>query len=105
MAFAEALSDDGSITGRGSPWMRGATTGVMTAVGGLGHTMPYLVPDTWPNAFWIATAIAGGVVFFELWAIAFIRARYMDTPFLKAVFQVVLGGVIVLGVGILIGAS
>jgi rubrerythrin len=105
MAFAEALSDDGSITGRGSPWARGAVTGVMTAIGGLGHTMPYLVPDKWPNAFWIATAIAGVVVFVELWAIAFIRARYMDTPFLKAVFQVVLGGVIVLGVGILIGAS
>src|ERR1700755_2449621 len=105
MAFAEALSDDGSITGRGSPWLRGTVTGVMTAVGGLGHTMPYLVPDKWANAFWIATAIAGVVVFFELWAIAFIRARYMDTPFLKAVFQIVLGGAIVLGVGILIGAS
>jgi rubrerythrin len=105
MAFAEALSDDGSITGRGSPWARGAVTGVMTALGGLGHTMPYLVPDRWANAFWIATAIAGVVVFVELWAIAFIRARYMDTPFLKAVFQVVLGGVIVLAVGILIGAS
>jgi rubrerythrin len=105
MAFAEALSDDGSITGRGSPWARGAVTGVMTAIGGLGHTMPYLVPDSWANAFWIATAIAGVVVFVELWTIAFIRARYMDTPFLKAAFQVVLGGVIVLGVGILIGAS
>jgi rubrerythrin len=105
MAFAEALSDDGSLTGRGSPWMRGATTGIMTALGGLGHTLPYLVPDTWPNGFWIATSIAGAVVFFELWAIAFIRAHYMDTPFLQAVFQVVLGGVIVLGVGILIGAS
>ena len=105
MAFAEALSDDGSITGRGSPWMRGAVTGVMTAVGGLGHTLPYLVPDSWANAFWIATSIAGVVVFIELWAIAFIRSHYMDTPFLQAVFQVVLGGVIVLGVGILIGAS
>jgi len=105
MAFAEALSDDGSLTGRGSPWIRGATTGVMTAIGGLGHSLPYLVPDAWPNAFWIATSIAGVVVFFELWAIAFIRAHYMDTPFLQAVFQVVLGGVIVLGVGILIGAS
>jgi rubrerythrin len=105
MAFAEALSDDGSLTGRGSPWIRGATTGVMTALGGLGHTLPYLVPDSWANAFWIATSIAGVVVFFELWAIAFIRSHYMDTPFLQAVFQVVLGGVIVLGVGILIGAS
>jgi len=99
MAFAEALSDDGSLTGRGSPWIRGVATGAMTTVGGLGHTLPYLVPDSWPNAFWIATSIAGVVVFFELWAIAFIRSRYMDTPFLQAVFQ------IVLGIGILIGAS
>ncbi len=105
MGFAEALSDDGSLTGRGSPWLRGAASGVMTAIGGLGHTMAYLVPDSWANAFWIATAIAGVVVFFELWAIAYIRARYMDTPFLQAVFQVVLGGVIVLAVGILIGAA
>jgi hypothetical protein len=67
--------------------------------------MPYLVPDSWPNAFWFATAIACVVVFFELWAIAFIRARYMDAPFLQAVFQIVLGGVIVLGVGIAIGAA
>jgi erythrin-vacuolar iron transport family protein len=97
MGFAEALSDDG--------WLRGITCGAMTSVGGLGHTLPYLVPDNWPNAFWIATAAAGIVVFFELWAIAFIRARYMDTPFLQAVFQIVLGGAIVLGVGILIGAA
>jgi rubrerythrin len=105
MGFAEALSDDGSMTGRGSPWLRGGICGLMTALGGLGHTMPYLVPDSWPNAFWIATAIAGVVVFFELWAIAYVRARYMDTPFLQAVFQIVLGGVIVLGVGILIGGA
>jgi rubrerythrin len=105
MGFAEALSDDGSLTGRGSPWLRGLTCGLMTALGGLGHTMPYLVPDHWANAFWIATASAGVVVFFELWAIAYIRTRFMDTPFLQAVFQIVLGGVIVLGVGILIGAS
>jgi rubrerythrin len=105
MGFAEALSDDGSLTGRGSPWLRGITCGAMTTLGGLGHTLPYLVPDSWPNAFWIATGIAGVVVFFELWAIAFIRARYMDTPFLQAVFQIVLGGAIVLAVGILIGAA
>jgi rubrerythrin len=105
MGFAEALSDDGSLTGRGSPWLRGAASGVMTALGGLGHTMPYLVPDSWPNAFWIATAIACVVVFFELWAIAFIRAKYMDTPFLQAAYQIVLGGVIVLAVGILIGGA
>lgn len=105
MGFAEALSDDGSLTGRGSPWLRGITCGLMTTLGGLGHTAPYLVPDSWQNAFWIATAIACVVVFFELWAIAYIRARYMDTPFLQAVFQIVLGGAIVLGVGILIGAA
>jgi rubrerythrin len=105
MGFAEALSDDGSLTGRGSPWLRGAASGIMTAIGGLGHSLPYLVPDRLPNAFWIATAIAGVVVFFELWAIAFIRSRYMDTPFLQAVFQIVLGGVIVLAVGILIGGA
>src|SRR5690242_4623589 len=105
MGFAEALSDDGSLTGRGSPWLRGAASGVMTALGGLGHTMPYLVPDSWPNAFWIATGIACVVVFVELWAIAFIRAKYMDTPFLKAAYQIVLGGVIVLAVGILIGGA
>jgi erythrin-vacuolar iron transport family protein len=105
MGFAEALSDDGSLTGRGSPWLRGAASGTMTALGGLGHSMPYLVPDSWPNAFWIATAMSGVVVFFELWAIAFVRARYMDTPFLRAVFQIVLGGAIVLAVGILIGSS
>jgi rubrerythrin len=105
MGFAEALSDDGSLTGRGSPWLRGFVCGLMTTIGGLGHSVPYLVPDEWANAFWIATAIAGAVVFFELWAIAFIRARYMDTPFLQAVFQIVLGGAIVLAVGILIGAA
>nr|WP_249804162.1 MULTISPECIES: ferritin family protein [unclassified Bradyrhizobium] len=105
MGFAEALSDDGSLSGRGSPWLRGITCGAMTTLGGLGHTLPYLVPDSWPNAFWIATGIAGVVVFFELWAIAFIRSRYMDTPFLQAVFQIVLGGAIVLAVGVLIGAA
>jgi rubrerythrin len=105
MGFAEALSDDGSLTGRGSPWLRGVTCGLMTTLGGLGHTLPFLVPDSLPNAFWIATAIACIVVFFELWAIAYIRTRYMDTPFLQAVFQIVLGGAIVLGVGILIGAA
>lgn len=105
MGFAEALSDDGSLTGRGSPWLRGLTCGAMTTLGGLGHTAPYLVPDSWANAFWVATAIACVVVFFELWAIAFIRSRYMDTPFLQAVFQIVLGGAIVLAVGIVIGAA
>jgi rubrerythrin len=105
MGFAEALSDDGSITGRGAPWLRGGICGVMTAAGGLGHTLPYLVPNDWPNAFIIATMIAGIIVFVELWIIAFVRARYMSTPFLQAVFQVVLGGAIVLATGILIGAA
>jgi hypothetical protein len=105
MAFAEALSDDGSVTGRGAPVIRGAVCGLMTAAGGLGHTLPYLVPDSWPHAFWTATAIAGVVVFIELWVIAYIRARYMDTPFLKAVAQIVLGGAIVLAAGILIGGA
>ncbi|MCD0421965.1 rubrerythrin [Rubrivivax sp. JA1024] len=105
MGFAEALSDDGSMTGRGSPWLRGGICGLMTTLGGLGHTLPYLVPDSWANAFWIATGIAALVVFVELWAIAYVRAKYMDTPFLHAVFQIVLGGVIVLAVGILIGGA
>ena len=105
MGFAEALSDDGSITGRGAPLIRGVVCGLMTTLGGLGHALPYLVPNSWPNAFWTATALAGIVVFFELWIIAYIRARYMDTPFLKAVAQIVVGGAIVLGVGILIGAA
>ena len=105
MGFAEALSDDGSLTGRGSPLLRGGICGAMTTAGGLGHTLPYLVPDTWANAFWIATAIAGFIVLIELWAIAYIRSRYMDTPFLQAVFQIVVGGLIVLSAGILIGGA
>jgi rubrerythrin len=105
MAIAEALSDDGSITGRGAPFIRGAVCGLMTAAGGLGHSLPFLVPDSWPHAFWTATSIAGIVVFIELWVIAYIRARYMDTPFLKAVAQIVVGGAVVLAVGILIGGA
>jgi rubrerythrin len=105
MGFAEALSDDGALSGRGSPWLRGGICGVMTALGGLGHALPYLVPDSVENAFLIATAVAGLVVFVELWIIAFVRARYMSTPFLKAALQIVLGGAIVLATGILIGAA
>ena len=105
MGFTEALSDDGALTGRGSPWLRGTICGLMTTLGGVGHTLPYLVPDSWANAFWIATGIAAFVVFVELWVIAWIRARYMDTPFLQAVFQIVVGGVIVLAAGILIGGA
>jgi VIT1/CCC1 family predicted Fe2+/Mn2+ transporter len=100
MGFAEALSDDGSLTGRGSPWLRGLTCGLMTTLGGLGHTMPYLIPD-----FWVATAVAGVIVTIELFAIAWIRWRYMDTPFTSATVQVVLGGILVLLTGILIGSG
>lgn len=100
MGFAEALSDDGSLTGRGKAWLRGAVCGLMTTLGGLGHTLPYLLPD-----FWTATGVAAGVVVVELAVIAWIRKRYMDTPFLAAAFQVVVGGLLVFGTGILIGAS
>jgi rubrerythrin len=100
MAFAEALSDDGSLTGRGAPVMRGAVTGVMTAIGGLGHTLPYLIPN-----FWTATIVAFAVVAVELAVISVIRHRYMDTPLLAAAFQVVVGGVLVFAAGILIGSS
>lgn len=100
MGFAEALSDDGSLTGRGHPWIRGVVCGVMTTLGGLGHTLPYLIPD-----FRVATTLAVAVVLVELWAIAWIRARYMDTPFLQAAFQVVIGGFLVFVSGIVIGSA
>ena len=98
MGFTEAASDDGEISGRGSPIKRGFASGIMTTVGGLGHALPYLIPD-----FWIATTIAFAIVFVELWAIAWIQKRWMQTPFLRAALQVVLGGSLVLGAGILIG--
>lgn len=100
MGFAEALSDDGSLTGRGSPAIRGWVTGAMTAVGGIGHTLPYLIPH-----FTAATTTAIIVVLIELWVIAWIRAKYMDTKFLRAAFEVVVGGLIVFGAGILIGSA
>src|SRR4051794_16559207 len=100
MGFAEALSDDGSLTGRGAPLVRGIVCGTMTAIGGLGHTLPYLIPD-----FWTATAVAIAVVVVELIAISYIRHRFMDTPFLAATFQVVVGGALVFAAGILIGSS
>jgi rubrerythrin len=100
MGFAEALSDDGSLTGRGRPILRGAITGAMTTIGGLGHTLPYLIPD-----FLLATYVAVAVVIVELWAISYIRYRYLDTPFLAAAFQVVVGGLLVFITGILIGSS
>jgi rubrerythrin len=100
MGFTEAAHDDGVISGRGSPLKRGLASGLMTTVGGLGHALPYLIPQ-----FWTATAIAGIVVFCELWAIAWIQNRYMETPFLRAAFQVVVGGALVLAAGILIGSG
>jgi len=100
MGFAEALSDDGSLTGRGRPWLRGAICGLMTTAGGIGHTLPFLISD-----FRVATSAAVVIVAAELGAISFVRHRYMDTPFLAAAFQVVVGGVLVFLTGILIGSS
>ncbi|RDI62214.1 iron exporter MbfA [Microvirga subterranea] len=98
MGFTEAAHDDGKLSGRGSPIKRGFASGIMTAIGGLGHALPYLIPH-----FWTATIIAAAVVFVELWAIAFIQNRYMETPFMRAAFQVVLGGALVFAAGVLIG--
>ena len=100
MGFAEALSDDGSLTGRGTPWLRGSVCGMMTTIGGIGHTLPYLIPN-----FWTATAVAVAVVVVELAVISWIRHRYMDTPLLSAAFQVMVGGALVFLAGILIGSS
>jgi erythrin-vacuolar iron transport family protein len=100
MAFSEGLSDDGSLTGRGSPWLRGSVTGAMTTAGGLGHTLPFLISN-----FHVATVIAIVVVGIELGVISYIRHRYMDTPFLQAAFQVIVGGVLVFFTGYLIGSS
>ncbi len=98
MGFTEALSDDGALTGRGSPVKRGVASGVMTAIGGLGHALPYLIPD-----FWTATLLAIVIVIAELWAIAWIRWRYMETPFLRASLKIEIGGALVFAAGILIG--
>src|ERR1700676_4265177 len=100
MAFAEALSDDGSVTGRGRPMLRGSVTGLMTAAGGIGHTLPFLISD-----FHVAFMAAVIVVAMELATIAWVRNRYMDTPLLSAAFQVVGGRVLVFAVGIWIGSS
>ena len=99
MGFTEALSDDGKLTGRGSPIKRGLSSGIMTMVGGLGHALPYLISD-----FWTATIIAGIVVVIELWAIAWIQNKYMETPFFTAALQIVFGGALVLAAGIIIGS-
>ncbi|NJR13826.1 MAG: rubrerythrin family protein [Phyllobacteriaceae bacterium] len=98
MGFTEAAHDDGKLSGRGSPLKRGLASGIMTTIGGLGHALPYLIPD-----FWTATTVAIAVVFVELWAIVWIQNRYMETPFLRATFQVVLGGALVFAAGVLIG--
>jgi rubrerythrin len=100
MGFTEAAHDDGVLSGRGSPWKRGLASGVMTTVGGLGHALPYLIPE-----FWTATVIAMIVVFIELWAIAWIQNKFMETPFLRAALQVVLGGALVFAAGALIGGG
>ena len=100
MGFTEAAHDDGVLSGRGSPWKRGLASGLMTAIGGLGHALPYLLSD-----FWTATILAMVVVFIELWAIAWIQNRYMETPFLRAALQVVLGGALVFAAGALIGGG
>jgi rubrerythrin len=100
MGFAEALSDDGSLTGRGHPWARGGVCGLMTTLGGLGHSLPYLLSDV-RTATWIAVA----VVLVELGVISWVRHKYMDSPWSSAVIQVMLGGLLVFGVGLLIGMS
>ena len=100
MGFTEAAHDDGVISGRGSPLKRGLASGIMTAIGGLGHALPYLIPQ-----FWTATSVAMVVVFCELWAIAYIQNRYMETGWGKAIFQVVLGGALVFAAGVLIGGG
>ena len=100
MGFTEAASDDGQLSGRGSPWKRGFASGIMTTVGGLGHALPYLIPD-----FWTATITAFVVVFIELWALAWIQNKYLDTPVVRAALQVVLGGALVFGAGVLIGSG
>jgi rubrerythrin len=100
MGFAEALSDDGSLTGRGHPWARGFVCGLMTTVGGLGHTLPYLIPD-----IHTATSIAVVVVLIELGIISWIRHRFMDSPWMAALLQIMLGGALVFLAGVLIGKS
>jgi rubrerythrin len=100
MGFAEALSDNGSLTGRGAPWIRGVICGLMTTLGGIGHTLPFMIP-----AFLTATIIAIIVVFVELAVITWIRWKYMDSPPLSAAMQVGFGGALVFATGILIGSG
>ncbi len=100
MGFAEGLSDDGSLTGRGESWIRGSVCGLMTTCGGIGHTLPFLIPN-----FHLAFVVAMGVVALELGAISWVRHRFMETPWVSSVLQVALGGALVFGAGILIGSS
>jgi rubrerythrin len=100
MGFAEAMSDDGTLSGRGHPLIRGTACGLMTAAGGLGHTLPFMIGD-----FHTAFSIAVVVVIVELIAISWIRHHYMDTPFLSATFQVIVGGLLVFFAGMLIGSA
>jgi VIT1/CCC1 family predicted Fe2+/Mn2+ transporter len=100
MGFAEALSDDGSLTGRGHPWLRGGICGLMTALGGVGHTLPFLIPS-----FRTAMIVSAIVVISELSIISWVRHRYMDTPVFSATMQVMLGGALVFIAGLLIGSA
>ncbi|WP_144751290.1 VIT1/CCC1 transporter family protein [Bartonella saheliensis] len=99
MGFTEAAHDDGKLSGRGSPLKRGLASGIMTMLGGLGHTLPYLI-----NSFYMATVIAFIIVFFELWAIVWVQNKFMSTPFWRASLQVIIGGALVFATGILIGS-
>ena len=100
MGFAEALSDDGSLTGRGTPIYRGAITGLMTTLGGIGHTLPFLIPN-----LHLALIVAFFVVAIELAVISWVRWRFMDTSPIRATLQVALGGALVFATGVLIGAG
>ena len=100
MGFAEALADDGKLSGRGTPYLRGLVCGLMTIAGGIGHSLPYLIQD-----FWTATILAAITVVMELAIIAWVQWRYMDTAPLSAMAKVMLGGALVLATGILIGSA
>ena len=98
MGLTEALTDDGVLSGRGSPIKRGISCGLMTMIGGLGHALPYLIPE-----FWTATVAASLIVLVELFAIAWIQNKYMEVPFFRAALQIIVGGGLVFAIGILIG--
>jgi len=100
MAFSEALSEDGKLSGRGNPWLRGAICGGTTFLGAIGHTLPFLIPE-----FTVAAYTAGGIVIVELLVIAWIRHRYLKTPLANAIVMVIVGGLIVFFAGVIIGSS